>query len=447
MQGAKDTLYGIMPCQKTSGTACASLPASKSSLNRLLVLGALSPQKVTLRASNWGEDTDLMLDALRALGFRIDIDAPKSHIHIHGEGGRIPNPGAKLYCGNAGTVARFVSALLALHPKGRYTLDGSAAMRKRPVAHLWEALQAVGAIQVEYLGEAGCLPCVLHTQGFRASTITIDTRSSSQGLSALMLIGSLKGLRIDVLGDTPSWPFVEMTAQLMTSAGGKVQLSRKKICVERAVYTWSYPYTVPLDATAASYYAAWAISTQKPICIRPFVRDTEQGDWAFLDLLERLGLIRCAMKKGSVESLKITPHTICRPIEADFRAISDTFLTLLAIGPLLKVPIKLYGLRHTRFQECDRLAAMAYNLRQLNQTVNETEDGIELWPNYEALKSVSSYTIEDYQDHRVAMSFAVLASHCLTPDKQPWIYLKHPGLCAKTFPDFFKNLENLNRTV
>ncbi len=250
-----------------------------------------------------------------------------------------------------------------------------------------------------------------------------------------------------------------MTAKLITDAGGRVEFCGESIKIEKTVYAFEQAYTVPLDATAASYYAASAISTQRPICIRPFVRDMEQGDWQFLDLLERLGLIDCMYSKafktdakGLSEGQELSTLTLIakaydKPIEEDFREISDTFLSLLAIGPLLKAPIKLYGLKHTRFQECDRLRAMAHNLKNLGQSVIEGEDGIELWPDYEALKRKETYVIEDYGDHRVAMSFAILGSHDLKGNTKPWIYLKKPELCAKTFPDFFKTLERMHQSA
>lgn len=456
----RDQLYGVRPfCIHTKEALCVTLPASKSALNRLLILAALSPQRVTLKASSWGEDTDLMIGALRALGLRVDVEAALGLIHIHGQGGNIPEARADLYFGNAGTVARFISAVLTLRVGGVYTLDGDEAMRKRPMAHLWEALRAVGAVEIDYLGQEGFLPCIFKTKGFAASKITINPSLTSQGLSALMMIGGLKGLEIYTQGKAPSWPFVEMTAKLITDAGGRVEFCGASIRIEKTVYAFEHAYTVPLDATAASYYAAWAISTQRPVCIRPFVRDTEQGDWQFLDLLERLGVIDCRYLKAfktqaktlgeeeETATLTLTAKAYDKPIEADFREISDTFLTLLAIGPLLKAPIKLYGLKHTRFQECDRLHAMAHNLQNLGQSVLERDDGIELWPDYEALKQKEAYVIKDYADHRVAMSFAILGSHDLKGNAQPWIYLKKPDLCAKTFPDFFKTLERMHQSA
>lgn len=445
-------LYAVLP-QLGKGLIELSLPPSKSILNRLLILAALSQEKVSLEASGWGEDTDCMLAALKALGFEVQVDKPQVNkplgmIRIHGQGGEIPEASGDLYVDNAGTVARFISALVSLRPGGVYTLDGSAAMRQRPMAHLWQALEAVGALKVEYVEKPGYLPCTLKTYGFRAQSLSVDASLSSQGLSALMMIGALKGLSLSYSGTVPSWPFVEMTARCMQDLGVSVSLQEpsKTICIEPGTYHFPAHYPVGPDATAASYWACLALSTQRPVCIHPYFRDPYQGDWQFLDYLSELGLIRCETITDPLSTLRISPRAYTgatykgEPISADFKGISDTFLSLLAIGPLLEGPMTLRGLGHTRYQECDRLQAMAYNLKCLGQTVETTEDTITLWPSYAALKRNTPYVIEDYQDHRVVMSFAILGSHPLYREK-PWIYLKKPSLCAKTFPSFFKALD------
>ncbi len=436
------SLYAVLP-YVGEGLTEASLPPSKSILNRLLLLAALSQQTVSLQAPAWGEDTDCMLAALRALGFAVQADPALGTITLQGQGGEIPEARADLYFENAGTVARFMSALLALRPGGVYTLDGNQAMRKRPIGHLWEALRSVGAVEVAYIESPGYLPCRLKTKGLEAKSLRLDASLTSQGLSALMMIGAIKGLNLSYPGTVPSWPFVKMTARCMQDLGVSVSFHPQTIIIEPGNYHFPANYPVSQDATAASYWAGLAISTQRPVCIRPFLRDPYQGDWQFLDYLNALGLIACEYIKDPTPTLKISPKSYRGPIRADFKGISDTFLSLLAIGPLLVEPITISGLGHTRYQECDRLQAMAYNLKLLGQRVDMTSDSITLWPSYASLRHKTHYVIEDFQDHRVAMSFAVLGSHPLCGNK-PWIYLKKPGLCAKTFPNFFQTLESIN---
>ncbi len=441
--------YAVLPYTR-EGLAELSLPPSKSILNRLLLLAALSEQTVSLEAPAWGEDTDCMLAALSALGFAVEADPALGTITIQGHGGEIPAARADLCFENAGTVARFISALVALRPGGVYTFDGSEPMRKRPMAHLWEALRSVGAVEVEYIESPGYLPCKLKTYGLQAQNLRLDASLTSQGLSALMMIGAVKGLKLSYPGPVPSWPFVEMTARCMQDLGVSVSFQdpSKTIRIEPGTYHFPARYSVGQDATAASYWACLALSTQKPVYIRPFFRDPYQGDWKFLDYLNQLGLVDLELiageySKSPTSTLKVIPKPYSCPIIADFQGISDTFLSLLAIGPLLEAPILLRGLGHTRYQECDRLQAMAYNMQTLGQKVEISNDTITLWPSYVALKRNTPDVIEDFQDHRLVMSFAILGSHPLYKEK-PWIYLKKPGLCAKTFPDFFKTLESIH---
>ena len=128
-----------------------------------------------------------------------------------------------------------------------------------------------------------------------------------------------------------------------------------------------------------------------------------------------------------------------RAVTQNFREFSDTFLTLAAIAPLLDGPTKISGIAHTRKQETDRVAGMARELKKLGQHVIETEDSLEIHPR----PLVSGVEIETYRDHRFAMSFGILGCHDLLKNGRPWLTLKDPGCCAKTFPAFFDLLEEL----
>ena len=140
--------------------------------------------------------------------------------------------------------------------------------------------------------------------------------------------------------------------------------------------------------------------------------------------------------------------TLSEPLRGgdfDFNAISDTFLTLAALAPLLSEPITIRGIAHTRKQETDRVSAMATELGKLGQEVEEAEDILTIRPNKEALEQAAhkGIEIETYDDHRVAMSFAILGCSDLLGDGTPWLSIRNPGCCSKTFPGFFDELERL----
>jgi 3-phosphoshikimate 1-carboxyvinyltransferase len=198
-------------------------------------------------------------------------------------------------------------------------------------------------------------------------------------------------------------------------------------------------YAIEPDASAASYFLALPLVTGGKLTLRGALDSKQglQGDTEFADVVRKVGA-----------SIKSWPHGLevsfdsaqsRNRIDRNFKAISDTFLTLAAITPLLDGPTKISGIAHTRKQETDRVAGMARELHKLGQHVIEAEDSLEIHPR--PLRS--GVTIETYHDHRFAMSFGILGCHDLLQNGHPWLTINDPACCAKTFPNFFAELENL----
>ncbi|KXU36067.1 hypothetical protein AXK12_04410 [Cephaloticoccus capnophilus] len=396
-----------------------TLPGSKSITNRALILAALAEQPVTLRGALFSRDTRIMVAALRALGFRVETDEAELTTTVWGLGGEIPNAEATIDVGNAGTAARFLTALVCLRKGGVYHFDGDAAMRARPIAGLLDALAQQGAS-----ADSQTFPFTLRTNGLPGGTVTLNASASSQLVSALLLVAprATTPLRVELLGETVSKPFITMTERMVAQFAAQALSD----------------YAIEGDATAASYFAALPIVTGGRVQINGLTLGPAalQGDTAFFSLLEEGKLIT---RVGEwVESLGKSHK---RGLSADFNAFSDTFLTLAAIAPLLDGPTKITGIAHTRHQETDRVAGMARELRKLGQAVIETEDSLEIHPR----TLVPGQVIETYHDHRFAMSFGVLGCHDLHGNGQPWLSIKDPGCCGKTFPHFFDVLEKLRR--
>jgi len=405
-----------------------TLPGSKSITNRALILAALAQSPVTLRGALFSRDTRIMVAALRALGFRVETDEAALTISVRGEGGKIPQAEARIDVGNAGTAARFLTALVCLRKGGVYHFDGDPAMRERPIAGLIDALAQQGAT-----ADSRKFPFTLRTNGLPGGTVTLDASASSQLVSALLLVAprSETPLHVELLGETVSKPFIAMTERMLA------QFDVEAIALAVADATHS-EYAIEGDATAASYFAALPIVAEGSLRVNGLARGTDalQGDTAFFSLLAAQGLITHAG-----EQVASTGKSAKRGISADFNAFSDTFLTLAAIAPLLDGPTKITGIAHTRHQETDRVAGMARELRKLGQEVIETEDSLEIHP----CPLVSGQIIETYHDHRFAMSFGVLGCYDLHGNGQPWLSIKDPACCAKTFPHFFDVIETLRR--
>jgi 3-phosphoshikimate 1-carboxyvinyltransferase len=405
------------------------LPGSKSLTNRALLLAALCETPVQLSGALFSEDTHLMAEALRKLGLTIAADERAGTLLVSGQNNRFVSGGSvELFVGLAGTAARFLTALCAAAPRGVYRIDGVPQMRKRPMQGLIDVLRNLGA-DVRCLGEEGFFPLEIHAHGLAGGTVTIDASASSQLLSALLMVAPLARGPVDVnLASGVRWTFVEMTARLMEEFGVRTASSpdRTRFRVEPGSYRSPNGYGIEPDATAASYFQALPIVTGGQLSL-PGLRPPGaglQGDAAFALVLERVRV-----------------RSSDRLIEENFHEISDTFLTLAAIAPLLSGPTKITGIAHTRKQETDRVAGMARELTRLGQHVVETEDSLEIHPR--PLKT--GETIETYGDHRFAMSFGVLGCHDLLRNGQSWLAVRDPGCCAKTFPHFFELLETLRQ--
>lgn len=436
------------------------LPGSKSLTNRALLLAALADGPVTLTGALFSEDTHLMATALTRLGIAVTMNPAEKSIEVVGCGGKLPVESTEIFVGLAGTAARFLTALCAAAPRGVYRIDGVPQMRKRPMKGLFDALTSQGA-EIRYLGEPGFFPVEIRAHGLRGGAVPIDASESSQMLSALLMVAPLAAAPLEI---TPVGgvrvPFVEMTGQLMADFAG-IEVERTAqgaystpVLAQGARYRNPGRYLIEPDATAASYFSILPLVTGGRIYM-PGLRGVGsglQGDTQFLQTLARVGLTVCARTDGKTSPgfhdapprLLGTEVAYSAPaprvgVAENFNAFSDTFLTLAAVAPLLSGPTIITGIAHTRKQETDRVAGMARELIKLGQHVVETEDSLEIHPR--PLRR--SVEIETYGDHRFAMSFAILGCHDLDGSGIPWLSIRNPGCCAKTFPDFFDVLGGL----
>lgn len=395
------------------------LPGSKSITNRALILAALAEGTTTLTGALFSRDSRIMVAGLQTLGFVITADESTHTIVVEGRGGEIPISTAKINVGNAGTAARFLTALVCLHPNGTYEMNGDEAMSKRPIGSLLDALTEQGAH-----ADSRSFPFTLKTAGLRGGEVSVDASESSQLLSALLLAGSRAQapLKINIIGEPGSRPFVEMTKRVIE------QFSHKPST-----------YAVEGDASAASYLLTLPLVTGGEIKFSNYHGDL-QGDLRYLEVVRHVSLQ--VDEEDGGRRYFYARDTRLKPVEQNFREFSDTFLTIAAIAPLLDGPTKITGIAHTRKQETDRVTGMARELIKLGQKVIETEDSLEIHP--QPLKS--GVEIETYEDHRFAMSFGILGCHDLHGDGGSWLSIKDPACCGKTFPTFFEVLESLRQT-
>lgn len=443
-------LPDLLPIQpfRRSAKGSVDLPGSKSLTNRALLLAALCEQPVILEGALSSEDTELMVESLRKMGLSIEIDEAGARMRVSDQTRAFSCDQATLFVGLAGTAARFLTALCAAAPRGCWTIDGVPQMRRRPMRGLIEALRQLGA-DIRCTGEEGFFPIEIHARGLNGGRVRIDASESSQMLSALLMVSPLARapVEIEIVGGV-RWPFVEMTARMMEHFG-QAPLERRKDGLLRPAIGHRYAlpassagrYRIEPDATAASYFEALPLVVGGSLILKGLRGPGEglQGDIAFALVLQKAGLtlemgiecLRCSFEPGRPKSA----------VTADFNAFSDTFLTLAAISPLLVGTTRIEGIAHTRKQETDRVAGMASELTKLGQVVHEQEDALTIEPR--PLRP--GVEIDTHGDHRFAMSFGVLGCHDLHGDGTPWLSLRNPSCCAKTFPHFFALLEELRR--
>lgn len=413
-------------------TGTASVPGSKSITNRALALAALADGPTTLTNALFAEDTERMMDCLRALGFVIEDSSEKKQITVWGRGA-IPAKDASLFVGNSGTTARFITPVAALG-QGTFTVDGVARMRERPMGDLIRALRQLG-VDIESLRANDCPPLRMNARGLQGGACTMRSDTSSQFLSGLLLASPCANgveTRIHLEGPILSAPYIDITTAMMRHFGGVVQVSgegRDFTVPGHQPYRSPGHYAIEPDASAASYFFAAAAITGGRVRVPGIGQNALQGDAAFVTVLEAMG---CTVTRGD-NFLEVAGTGDLHGITVDMNAISDTVMTLAAVAPFASSPTVIENVAHIRHKETDRLAAVATELQRLGVRVEERAEGITIYP---ASKIIPA-TVQTYDDHRMAMAFALVGL------RASGVVIADPKCVAKTFPDYFDRLQDL----
>ena len=403
-----------------------TLPGSKSITNRALLIAALAEGESDLREALYSDDTRYMAAGLRALGIPVEEDEAGAAFRVEGQGGRIPAPAGDLFIGNAGTAARFLTAAVALG-HGRYRVDGNEHMRRRPIRPLLDGLAQLGVTARDEIGN-GCPPVVVETDGLPGGRARVPGNLSSQYFSALLLVApyARSTVTLEVVGDLVSKPYLDVTGSVMAAFGARlVNESYRRFTVAAGQRYTGRVYAVEPDASAASYFFAAAAITGGRARVRHLGRASAQGDLRFVEALACMG---CAVEIADDWTEVRGPQRL-RGITINMADISDTAPTLAAIAPLADGPVTIEGIGFIRHKETDRVAALATELARLGVPVEERQDSLTIHP-----AEPRPAVVRTYDDHRMAMSFAVLGL------KVPGIQIANPGCVAKTFPDFFERL-------
>ena len=424
------------------------LPGSKSISNRVLLLSALCAGTTTLHDLLDSDDTRVMLDALRKLGCGVRQNG--STVAIDGLDGQIKTPTADLFMGNAGTAMRPLTAALAVLG-GDFKLHGVPRMHERPIGDLVDALRQLGC-QIDCLGQEGYPPLRIGQPKLSLDApIRVRGDVSSQFLTALLMALPLVAktdIVIDVVGELISKPYIEITLNLLARFGIQVQRDGWQRFTIPAGCKLQSPGVlhVEADASSASYFIALGaiatgtsgtISTQS-IRIEGVGAASIQGDIRFVEAAEMMG----AHVTSGPNWLEVRRGSWpLKAIDLDCNHIPDAAMTLAVMALYAEGTTTLRNIASWRVKETDRIAAMAFELRNFGATVEEGADFIRVTPPA-AISDWKAASIHTYDDHRVAMCFSLAA---FNPAGLP-VRIEDPKCVAKTYPDYFEALFSLSQT-
>lgn len=427
--------YDVKPARRPL-SATITPPGSKSMTNRALIAAALADGESTLTNCLVADDTMLMADALRVLGIRLTFDERNGIAKVNGCGGNIPNSEGDIFCGNAGTVMRFCTALCALG-QGRYELDGVERIHQRPIGALVEALRSLGC-GVEFRDREDFPPLVVHAKGLKGGHVRFRTPESSQFVSGLLLVGPYAGwdLMIDVVGDIPSVPYLKLTTRVMDLFGVAVveqyRHDSAQFIIETPQRYKGRDLAIEPDASNASYFLAAPAIAGGHVTVQGLGTESFQGDVRFVDILERMG---CTVERAPDRLTVFGPegNRKLRAVDVDLKDMPDVAQTLAVIALFAEGSTCIRNIGSLRIKETDRLSALSIELTKLGAIVEEGMDAIMIHPP----PTITPHSIDTYDDHRMAMSFALAGL------RSPGVTINNPHVISKTFPDFFERFEGM----
>ena len=408
----------IKPIEKICGTV--TIPGSKSYTNRALLISALADGVSRLKNPLVSDDTKYMIEALK--GFGIQVQEEAGDLIVSGKGGQLMVPTKDIFVGNAGTTMRFLTTFSAL-AKGKVRLDGDERMQERPIADLLDCLMQMG-VKATTAYNNDCPPLEIEGEGVPGGKVKLAGDKSSQYITSLLLSAPYFQNKTNVIieGDLTSKSYVDITLDIMKTFGvGVENHNYKKFSIQANQVYEAQAYQVEGDWSSASYFLGAAAVTGGEITISGVEPASVQGDAKFPDVLEKMG---CNVKKSDhLVRLKGNP---LKGITINMNNMPDTVQTLAVIALFAQGETLIEDIGNLKIKETNRIEALANELGKLGAEVKAGEDFLLIKPG-----KYQGAEIETYNDHRMAMSFAIAGLII------PKVKIKNPNCVEKSFPDFF----------
>lgn len=429
----------------TSPVMEVTVPGSKSMTNRALLLAALAEGRSVLKGVLFSDDSRVFMEALQTLGYDVSIDEKRSEVALEGHGGKLPRENVEIYVGSAGTAARFLTAMLALSG-GRYEVNSSEQMKGRPMRPLLEALESLG-VKFEYKESPYTFPfSILGREKVSCDRVYLNIDESSQFLSALLLNGVFcpEGFTVELTGKRDAKAYVKISMKMMADFGCEMQQrSENEYALLPAQRYKAREYQIEPDVSAACYFYGMAAINGGKARVNHVHYDSVQGDIEFVRALAKMGCRIEDQKEGIVVwgpgylEAEGAEDTL-RGIHIDMSDFSDQTMTLAAVAVFANGDTTISGVGHIRRQESDRIRGIVTELTRLGIACEERESGIVIHPGTVKASRENPVVIETYEDHRMAMAFALIGT------KVEGIVIDNPLCCRKTFENYFEVLTKLN---
>ncbi len=405
-----------------------SVPGSKSYTQRALITSALATGRSVIKDALISEDTEHLIEALSVLG--ANITQQGHDFVVEGTGGKLVTPPSPLYLGNNGTGLRFLVGTVSIG-HGTFVLDGNRRMRQRPIQPLVDALNKMG-VKAFCVAGTGCPPVQVEAEGLPGGKTRLDTALSSQYVSSLLLASpyAQEDIEIGMSSLVPSWPYIKLTLDVMAHFGVKVSVSEERFFHIKARQAYQpKEYAIEGDVSSATYFMAAAAIVGGTIRIPNINGNSLQGDLRLLEILETMG---CKVS-ASEDGIEVTgPLSNQEDLSFDLNDAPDMVPALAVVSAFRKGKTILQNILHLRVKESDRVAALTHELRKLGARVEKKADGM-------IIQGIATRgaEIDCYDDHRIAMSFAIAGLAI------EGISIKDPGCVKKSFPDFWEKLDSL----
>ncbi len=420
------------------------IPGSKSITQRALICASLAEGESILINPLISEDTLLLIKALKKLGVQIEIKDEK--IIVKGNNGKFVSNGKKeIYMGNNGTGIRFLITLSCFYPDD-IILTGNERMKNRPVNELVECLKSVG-FNIQYLEKKGFPPVLIKKSStfnqapnildarLTPSTLKISSSKSSQFVSSLLLSGVLfkNGVKIVINEDIPSKPYIDITLKVMEDFGVKVIKNSSTFFLPPSTYK-PQKYIIEGDFSSASYFLSVPFFLNREIVVEDInYNNSLQPDKNFINVLKKMG----AKVEITDNSIKVFPGEL-NGIEVDMNKMPDVVPTLAVLSSIAKGKTVIKNIGHLRFKESDRIFAIKKNLKKIGIDVEAGKDFLKIsWNKQKILNTKKKIMIETFNDHRIAMSFALFKLSGLN------IEFDNYECVNKSFPYFWQKFNKI----